>query len=121
MSEMQAALGRTQTARLADTLARRRANFEALSAGLRDLPGVRILDAVSSDAQNSHYCLVAVLDGALAGRRNEVVARLNAAGVGTSIYYPQPVPRMKYYRERYGYEEAAYPVAARISDGSLAL
>jgi perosamine synthetase len=121
MSEMQAALGRTQTARLPQTLDRRRANFEALSAALRDLEGIRILDAKTADARNSHYCLIVALEGKLAGKRNELVARLNAAGVGTSIYYPQPVPRMKYYRDKYGYDGAAFPVATQISDSSLAL
>jgi dTDP-4-amino-4,6-dideoxygalactose transaminase len=46
---------------------------------------------------------------------------MNAAGVGTSIYYPQPVPRMGYYRGRYGWTDGAYPVAAELSDASVAL
>jgi perosamine synthetase len=121
MSEMQAALGRTQTARLEQTLGKRRENFTALQKALKGIPSIRILDAQSPDARNSHYCLVMVLEGALGARRNEVVAALNAAGVGTSVYYPQPVPRMKYYREKYGYDAARYPVATEISDRSIAL
>jgi perosamine synthetase len=62
-----------------------------------------------------------VLEGALGPKRNELVAALNAAGVGTSVYYPQPVPRMKYYREKYGYDAARYPVATEVSDRSIAL
>ena len=46
---------------------------------------------------------------------------MNDAGVGTSIYYPQPVPRMTCYRTKYGYDENAYPGATRISDCSIAL
>jgi dTDP-4-amino-4,6-dideoxygalactose transaminase len=80
-----------------------------------------VLDAASADAANSHYCLVAVLTGPLAPHRNEIVGRLNAAGVGTSVYYPQPVPRMKYYRDKYGYEAARFPVASQLSDESIAL
>ncbi len=49
------------------------------------------------------------------------MAALGEAGVGTSLYYPQPVPRMQYYREKYGYDAAAYPNAEAISDGSIAL
>jgi dTDP-4-amino-4,6-dideoxygalactose transaminase len=49
------------------------------------------------------------------------VAKLNAEGVGTSVYYPQPVPRMTYYRQRYGWRDGSYPNAARISDCSIAL
>lgn len=121
MSEMQAALGRTQTARLPQTLSKRRENFAALKNGLEGIAGIRILDAKTRDAANSHYCLVMVLEGALGPKRNELVAALNAAGVGTSVYYPQPVPRMKYYREKYGYDAARYPVATEVSDRSIAL
>jgi dTDP-4-amino-4,6-dideoxygalactose transaminase len=42
-------------------------------------------------------------------------------GIGSSVYYPQPVPRMSFYKEKYGYEENRYPNATRISDGMLAL
>jgi perosamine synthetase len=121
MSEMQAALGRTQTARLPQTLGRRRQNFERLAGELAELRGVRILDSRNPAAANSHYCLTAVLEGDLAGKRNELVGRLNAAGVGTSIYYPQPVPRMQYYRDKYGFAAEQFPVATQISDRSLAL
>lgn len=70
---------------------------------------------------STHYCLSMVLEGGLSKRRNEIVARLNAAGIGTSIYYPQPVPRMQYYQKKYGYNPARFKEAARISDHSVAL
>jgi perosamine synthetase len=121
MSELQAALGRSQLSRFEENLARRRDNFRALADGLRRFDGVRVLDTTSAGTINSHYCLVAVLDGPAGAKRNEVVARLNAAGVGTSIYYPQPVPRMTYYRKKYDSDPAAFPEATRISDRSIAL
>jgi len=114
MSEMQAALGRAQMRRIGENLAGRAASFALLESLLADLPGVRVLDG----AGNSHYCLVAVLEAA---SRNDVAARLKEAGIGTSVYYPHPVPRLQYYRERYGYEAGAFAEAARISDCSLAL
>jgi dTDP-4-amino-4,6-dideoxygalactose transaminase len=55
------------------------------------------------------------------GSRNALVARLNARGIGTSIYYPQPVPRMTFYRRKYGYDAAAFPGASLLSDDSVAL
>jgi dTDP-4-amino-4,6-dideoxygalactose transaminase len=121
MSEMQAALGRVQVSRMSENLVRRRANFSTLREGLRRVPGVRVLDAGRPDQLNSHYCLVAVLEGELGQQRADVVARLNAAGVGTSVYYPQPVPRMTYYRGKYGYDGTRFPCAAEISDRSIAL
>jgi dTDP-4-amino-4,6-dideoxygalactose transaminase len=121
MSEMQAALGRTQTAKLPKILDARRANFEALRDALAGTAGIRVLDSQTAHAKNSHYCLVVVLEGKLGPHRNDLIGELNAAGIGTSIYYPQPVPRMKYYRDKYGYDAGAYPVATEISDCSIAL
>lgn len=120
MSEMQAALGRTQMARIDENLRMRRENFELLRELLTGLP-LHVLDAQTPNAKNSHYCLVAVLDERIAPKRNAIVARLNAEGVGTSIYYPQPVPRMQYYKNKYGYDGDRFPQATRISDGSIAL
>lgn len=121
MSEMQAALGRTQLRRIEENLERRRSNFKALKQSLDGLRGLFVLDATNPDANSSYYCLSVVLEGGLAERRNEIVARLNAVGVGTSVYYPQPVPRMRYYRDKYGYDAARFTQAARISDYSVAL
>jgi perosamine synthetase len=121
MSEMQAALGRVQMTRLDENLARRRSNFASLRRQVESLPGLRVVDGPERDASNSHYCLVAVLEGELRDRRTEIVTRLNEAGVGTSVYYPQPVPRMTYYKKKYGYDAARFPHAAQISDGSIAL
>lgn len=117
MSELQAALGRSQLRRIGENLARRVANFGSLKARLGRLSGIRILDGAGS----SHYCMVVVLEGGMRLRRDEWIPRLNAAGVGTSIYYPQPVPRMKYYQGKYGYARERFGAAEEISDGSVAL
>jgi len=121
MSEIQAALGRTQLRRMDEILERRRRNFKALKTALGGLPGIRVLDASRGEGRSSHYCLSLVLEGPLGKRRNDLVRRLNAVGVGTSVYYPQPVPRMRYYQEKYGYDPARFPQAAAISDCSIAL
>jgi dTDP-4-amino-4,6-dideoxygalactose transaminase len=57
----------------------------------------------------------------LAAKRADIIEKMNALGVGTSVYYPAPVPRMSYYRSRFGYDAAAYPNAAWVSDCSIAL
>ena len=54
-------------------------------------------------------------------KRSEIINLLTEKGIGSSIYYPQPVPRMKYYKEKYGYDEKKYINASRISDGMIAL
>jgi dTDP-4-amino-4,6-dideoxygalactose transaminase len=121
LSEIQAALGRTQLRRIDTILEMREANFTKLKGAIAPLPGVRVIDAVDPRARNSFYCMTVVFEGALGPRRNDIVARLNADGVGTSVYYPQPVPRMTYYRTKYGYQPERFRHAAEISDHSVAL
>jgi perosamine synthetase len=117
LSEPQAALGRSQLRRISENLERRSSNFQAIHDGLAELEGIYVLDGPG----NSHYCLSAVLDAQLGERRADIVAGLTAGGIGTSLYYPQPVPRMGYYREKYGYDASAYPNATAVSDRSIAL
>jgi len=121
MSEMQAALGRTQLKKVPAINEKRAQNFKALKDGLNDINGLCVLDAADDRAQNSHYCLIAVLSGDLASRRDNLVLALNALGVGTSIYYPHPVPRLSYYRNIYGYKAGDFPGAEAVSDHSIAL
>jgi dTDP-4-amino-4,6-dideoxygalactose transaminase len=121
MSELQAALGRSQLRRVPETLRVRAANFATLTAAVRAVDGIEVIDAVDPKAANSHYCLTIRPGGRWQGRRNDFVRALNAAGVGTSVHYPQPVPRMAYYQAKYGYDASRFSGAESISDGTLAL
>lgn len=121
MSEVQAAIGVHQVKRIPEILNRRTENFNALKQELDGSPHLTILDAVHENTISSHYCLSIVLQNQLAHLRNDIVLRLNELGVGTSVYYPQPVPRMSYYKNKYGYDASMYPNAAAISDHSIAL
>jgi perosamine synthetase len=121
LSDINSAIGREQLKRLDTILERRARNFAALKERLAVLESIAILDVVTSNQTSSHYCLTAVLDGPLSNQRTEIVRQLNAAGVGTSVYYPHPVPRLRYYLEKYGEDLSRFPNAARISDQSIAL
>lgn len=121
LSDINSAIGREQLKRLDTILERRAKNFAALKKGLAGLGHVAVLDITAASQTNSHYCLTAVFDGPLAGQRTEIIRRLNAVGVGTSVYYPHPIPRLAYYREKYGADLSRFPNAARISDQSIAL
>lgn len=121
MSEVQAAIGVQQMKRVPEILDRRTKNFTALKNGLQKMTEIHIVDAVHENTVSSHYCLSIVLQGKLAPKRNDLIPRFNELGVGTSVYYPQPVPRMTYYQQKYGYDSSRYQNAAAISDHSIAL
>ncbi len=121
MSEIHAAMGIEQMKRLPGFLQQRRVNYEALATGLRALPEIDLLQSSHDGFESSYYCQLMLLNAARAARRPEIMAQLKDRGVGTSIYYPQPVPRMTYYRDKYGYDPARFPNATRISDAGIAL
>lgn len=121
MSDINASIGRQQLKRMGTIRQKREANFIALKSALSNISGISILDSQSKDAISSFYCLSLVLEKPLDAKRIDIVKKLNAAGVGTSVYYPQPVPRMSYYQNKYGYNAADFAGAERISDQSIAL
>ena len=122
MSEIHAAIGVVQVDKLSDFLIKRKNNFIALENYLKKINGLRVLPQPSDGhLESCHYCLGALLDKDIASKRSKIINVLAEQGIGSSVYYPQPVPRMKYYKEKYGYDEKKYINATRISDGMLAL
>lgn len=121
LTEMGAAVGVEQMKRFPEFLAARRKNHEALAKGLRELPEIDLLEDGPPGSESSYYCMVALLNDELAPKRPELVQALKARGVGTSVYYPKPVPHFSYYRQKYGFDLESFPQAARLSYQSLAL
>jgi dTDP-4-amino-4,6-dideoxygalactose transaminase len=123
MSEVNAAIGLVQLGRVEEFLKRRQENFESISRRLEGrLPrDSRIIPQPCNNLiKSSHYCMSLMLNDDLAEKRTEIMKHMLQNGVGTSIYYPHPVPRMSYYRLQLGCE-VQVPRATRFSDQSLAL
>ena len=71
--------------------------------------------------KGSFYCLSIILNNNLNKSRRKIINYLNNSGIGTSIYYPQPVPRMKYYKKKYGYVSGHFKNSEIFSDNTIAL
>ncbi len=121
MSEIHAALGIEQLKKVDAFLAQRKANYQVLARALAGVRGIRLLRSSGGRFESSYYCLSMLLDPPLLTHRLDVVERLKADGVGTSVYYPHAVPHLAYYRDKYGFREDSFAIARSISDGSIAL
>ena len=121
MSEIEAAIGVQQVAKVPLFLKAREENFRCLSSSLRNVPGIRQFSEPVAKERNSHYCFSVLLEQNLRENRWEIIDSLNRAGIGTSIYYPKPVPMMTYYKEKYGYAASEFPIASEISDATISL
>ena len=122
MSEIHAAIGIEQINKLPGFLSKRKENFEMLENLLSREIKIKVLPAPVNDYFIScHYCLSVILNEETTFKRAVIMDALTALGIGSSVYYPQPVPRMKYYKDKYGYDASKYVNAAKLSDQSIAL
>ena len=121
MNELQAAIGVIQVDRLTGFLEKRKQNHEVISEKLKGVETLDQFESSNGDFQSSYYCKSIVLQGGLEKKRIEMIEALAARGVGTSIYYPRPVPELTYYRKKYGYTKGQFPEAAKIANQSIAL
>lgn len=121
LNEMQCAMGTQQVKRMPGFLEKREENYKALSTGLNEIAEITQFKSTHGDFKSSYYCLSILLDDNLIEKKTEIVNSLKENGVGTSVYYPKPVPHFSYYKEKYGYDEKCYPVATRISRNTIAL
>ncbi len=121
MSEVEAAVGLSQLARLDEFQKSRAANDAILRGALATLPDLTVFPNSYGKAQSCHYCLNAVLpkDGSVS--REAVVDVLKARGIGSSVHYPGPVPLFTYYTQKYGYRDGQFPVAEWLAAQTISL
>jgi dTDP-4-amino-4,6-dideoxygalactose transaminase len=119
LTEIAAAMGVVQMQRLPDFLAARRANHATLSEQLAGIDELELLASPDPRGVSGCYCLSVLLDDRL--DRTAVIRRLQEAGVGSSVYYPRPLPALAYFQARYGHGDDDFPGARRISHRSVAL
>ena len=122
MSEIHAAIGIEQMKKLPFFLKKRRKNFKLMESILQRVKSFKILPQPYNRRKiSSYYCMSLILNDELAKKRSDIMNELTSRGIGSSIYYPQPVPRMKYYKDKYGYNDSEFLNSATISDNSIAL
>ncbi len=121
MNEIQAAIGIEQLKKLNGFLKKRNNNSSFLRRELKQIDEIICLSEGTEDLIHANYCLIIILDNSIASSRAEIINKLKENGIGTSIYYPGPIPNFKYYREKYKLRNLHFPNAKRISDKSIAL
>lgn len=122
MSEIHAAIGLEQLKKLPFILKKRKDLFHKYLEHLKLVNDIEVIQSKDSKNLNSsYYSLSFLLNNLLSKKRFSFIKYLNSLGVGTSIYYPHPVPRIKYYKKKYGYNKKKFLNAQKISDNSISL
>ncbi|UCE31403.1 MAG: DegT/DnrJ/EryC1/StrS family aminotransferase, partial [Burkholderiales bacterium] len=118
MTDLQAALGLSQIARLDEYVIRRHRLAARYDSALAELPV--ITPARSADAYSSLHLYPVQIDAAGAARgRRQVFEAMRAAGIGVNVHYI-PVHLQPWYR-RMGFAPGDFPVAERYYARTISL
>lgn len=120
LTDIACALGLSQLPKLEANLARRRQIAARYDAAFRPIPGV-VLPAVREEVNPAWHLYPIRLDlGKLSAGRDQIFRALRAENIGVNVHYI-PVHLHPYYRDRFGYQRGAYPVAEAAYDRLISL
>ena len=120
MTDLQAALGIVQLGRSEQLLERRRQIAAAYDAAFADLVAVRPVSRIDEPGHAWHLYLLQVDPQQSPVDRDGFIARVNAAGIGTSVHFI-PIHHLDYYRRRYGFAPGDFPVASAAFERLVSL
>jgi len=120
MTDLQAALGIHQLPRVFEGAGRRQAIWERYDVAFADLPVVRPAPVEAGTVHARHLYAILIATEIIGKSRDQVLNELTALNIGTGVHYT-PVHLHPYYRERFGYDEGAFPNAEYIGDRTLSL
>jgi dTDP-4-amino-4,6-dideoxygalactose transaminase len=116
MTNLQAAMMIGQMDRVDQLWQRREELSQRYEAGFRGVEGVDY-PKVGPGSKSARHLFTIWVDPA---RRDEVLADLQANGVGVAVNY-RAVHLLKYYQERMGLPRGSFPEAERIGDSTVSL
>ena len=121
MSELHAALGIVQLRKFKFFLSKRSINFRYLEKKLKYIKEISVIPNFNKNLKGSYYCLSIMLSNKILKKRFDIIKYLKEKGIGSSIYYPHPVPRLKYYQKKYRINKKNFIIASEFSDKIICL
>jgi perosamine synthetase len=119
LTDIAAALGRAQLAKLSGAVRKRRRNASILLRGLQDLPGLQVPDARSA-AGHAFNLFTVCIDPPVFGMSRDVFQRaLAGRGIESAVHYPLPLHRQPIFRGHGS--DADFPVSTRLARSVLSL
>jgi perosamine synthetase len=120
LTDLQAALGRSQLGRLGGWLARRREIAARYDAAFAGMPWLKPLARRAAGDHAYHIYVIALELDRLRCDRDTIFQELRARGIGANVHY-KPVHLHSYYRERLGCAPGLCPVAEAAYERILTL
>ena len=120
MSEIEATIGIEQIKKLNLFIKKRKFNHDFLVKKLSYNNNFRLLSPnFDKSIYWSHYCFTIILNKKILKKRRLFIKKLNKLGIGTSIYYPHPVPLMTYFKKKYQFKKNQFKNSSIFSYNSI--
>ena len=120
MTDVQAALGLVQLARLPALQSRRAAIAARMNRAFGADPALQIPYVAPRVVPAWHLYAIRLVPGALTISRDQFIEKLRAANIGTAVHFI-PISHMTYYRERFGWRPGMFPHADAYFEGEISL
>lgn len=121
MTDLQAALGIHQLARLEGNLAVRERHWRRYDEAFRGHPLLTLPTPTDPRDRHARHLYTILLDTDRAGMsRNEFIVRLKAENIGTGIHFT-PLHLHSYYAKTFGFTRGQFPSAEFIGDRTVSL
>ena len=121
MTDLQAALGIHQLARLEANLAVRERHWRQYDEAFTDHPLLTTPAPPDPRDRHARHLYTVLLDSDRAGMsRNEFIVRLKAENIGTGIHFT-PLHLHSYYAKTFGFTPGEFPAAEFIGDRTVSL
>jgi len=120
MTDIQAALGIHQLARVSENLKKREAVCKKYDRAFKDLPLILPARPEANTVHARHLYTPLLKLEEVKCSRDDVMAALHAEGIGTGIHFLS-LHEHHYYRETFGFKPSDFPNAKFVSDRTFSL
>jgi dTDP-4-amino-4,6-dideoxygalactose transaminase len=120
MTDIQASLGLVQLTRLQGFDRRRKCVFDQYQRAFKDLAAIQCPVIRENVKSSYHLFVIQIEPDKLKINRDQFIEELKALNVGTSVHYI-PIHQHSYYRNKYGFQPADFPVSTAAGDRMISL
>ena len=122
LSEINSAIGIEQLKKIKKFIYKRKINYKYFFNNLKNEHRLKLINLNNyKTLEISPYCFPIIIKDVNINKRSKLLLDLKKFNIGTSVYYPHPVPRLIYYKNKYGYKKIEFKNAEIFSDNMIVL
>jgi dTDP-4-amino-4,6-dideoxygalactose transaminase len=120
MTDIQAALGIHQLARIEENWLKRQKIWKLYSESFSDLPIDLPSNKVKANSKHAHHLYTILIRDDAPVNRDEFILRMQENNIGTGVHY-RSIPGFSYYQDNFGWNPDDYPNSTSIGNRTVSI